>query len=237
MLYQKTVGRYYPPQPVKGGKIKISSQRGGERSEFKNLFKQVQGNEGEKCHYSTRLATYGCGCQHNCNYCYARSLLSFRNFWDSSKPRIANIEKIKRKILQLPAGTILRLGGMTDCFQPCELQHRVTLNTIKALNEAGIGYLIVTKSHLVAEPEYLEILNPNLAHIQISITSLDDNLAYSYEKASASTKRILAIQKLQNSGFDISIRLSPLIEEFMDFHKLDGYKIEKAVVEFLRINS
>lgn len=129
------------------------------------------------------------------------------------------------------------MGGMTDCFQPCELQHRVTLNTIKALNKAGIGYLIVTKSHLVAEPEYLEVLDLNLAHIQISITSLDDNLAYSYEKASASTKRILAIQKLQNLGFDISIRLSPLIEEFMDFHKLDGYKIEKAVVEFLRINS
>ncbi len=82
--------------------------------------------------------------------------------------------------------------------------------------------MIVTKSHLVAEPEYLEVLNPNLAHIQISITSLDDNLAYSYEKANASTKRILAIQKLQNSRFDISIRLSPLIEELMDFHKLDG---------------
>ena len=46
--------------------------------EYKSFFKTVNGNEGSKCHYNTRLDTYGCGCQHDCSYCYAKSLLDFR---------------------------------------------------------------------------------------------------------------------------------------------------------------
>ena len=37
--------------------------------EYKSFYKTVGGNEGSKCHYSTRLDTYGCGCQHNCHFC------------------------------------------------------------------------------------------------------------------------------------------------------------------------
>ena len=41
--------------------------------EFKNFFRTVGENEGSKCHYPTRLDTYGCGCGHDCRYCYAKS--------------------------------------------------------------------------------------------------------------------------------------------------------------------
>lgn len=134
-------------------------------SEYKSFFKKVQGNEGDKCNYSTRLDTYGCGCQHNCSYCYARSLLHFRGFWNAEEPSIADIKKIRRKIRTLQPGTIIRLGGMTDCFQPCEQKHRITYQTIQEMNQQKIGYLIVTKSALVAAPEYLELLDRSLAHI------------------------------------------------------------------------
>ena len=58
-----------------------------------------------------------------------------------------------------------------------------------------------------------------------------------YEKASIPTKRIEAIRKLQDEGYDVSIRLSPLIEEFMDFNMLNSLGINRCVVEFLRVNS
>lgn len=90
------------------------------KCEYKSFMKTVGGNEGEKCKYTTRLDTYGKGCQHNCSYCYAKSLLSFRGLWDNENPAIADIRKIERKVSKLPKGTILRLGGMTDCFQPLE---------------------------------------------------------------------------------------------------------------------
>mgnify|MGYP003299665075 CR=1 FL=1 len=205
--------------------------------EFKSFYKAVGGNEGSKCKYSIRLDTYGCGCQHDCKYCYAKSLLSFRNLWDSKEPSVADLHKIENKIKKLPKGTILRLGGMTDCFQPCELEHRITYNTIKLLNKYNIGYLIVTKSHLVANDEYIEILDKRLAHIQVTVTTLDDKKSLEYEKASVPSKRIEAIKKLQEKGFDVAIRLSPIIPEFMDFDKLNSLCIKKCVIEFLRVNT
>lgn len=205
--------------------------------EYKSFFKTVEGNEGDKCRYSTRLDTYGCGCQHDCSYCYAKSLLSFRHLWDSEDPAVADIKKIEKKLKKVPEGTILRLGGMTDCFQPCEIEKRVTYETIKLLNKYGIGYLIVTKSHHVADDEYISIYDKKLAHIQVTVTTLDDKLSATYEKASVPSKRVEAIKKLQEHGFDVAIRLSPVIEEYMDFEKLNSLGINKAIVEFLRVNT
>jgi DNA repair photolyase len=208
-------------------------------SEFKSFYKTVGGGEGNKCHYPTRLDTYGCGCQHDCSYCYAKSLLEFRNLWNPTEPSIADIDKIRRKVKKLPEGTILRLGGMTDCFQPLEKTIRNTYHTIEALNEQKIGYLIVTKSAIVADDEYISLMDKDLAHIQITVTTLDDlfYLDKNYEKASLPSDRIKAILKLQDAGFDVAIRLSPLIEEYMDFDKLNSLGIKKAIVEFLRVNS
>lgn len=53
-------------------------ERHTEPKEFKSFLKTVTGNEGGKCRYPTRLDPYGCGCSHDCAYCYARSLLEFR---------------------------------------------------------------------------------------------------------------------------------------------------------------
>ena len=75
---------------------------------------------------------------------------------------------------KVPPGTMLRLGGMTDCFQPLESQEQITYQTIEQLNEYGIGYLIVTKSHLAGEERYRKLYDPKLAHIQITITCFDD---------------------------------------------------------------
>lgn len=206
--------------------------------EFKSFYKTVEGNEGTKCKHPTRLDTYGCGCQHDCSYCYAKSLLEFRNLWDSKNPSVANIEDIAKVVKTIPKGEVIRLGGMTDCFQPIELEKRVTYNTIKLLNKRRIHYLIVTKSDIVARDEYIDILDKELAHIQVTVTCVDDELYHqkNYEKACEPSRRIAAILKLQEKGYDVAIRLSPLIEEFMDFDKLNSLGIEKAIVEFLRVN-
>ena len=204
--------------------------------EFKSFYKTVGGGEGSKCYYPTRLDTYGCGCFHDCNYCYAKSLLEFRGLWNADDPSVADIRKIENKLKKIPKGTILRLGGMTDCFQPCELKHRNTYKTIELLNKYEIGYLIVTKSHLISNDEYLELIDNKLGHIQITVTTLDDVKSLEYEKASVPSKRINAILKLQDKGLDVAIRLSPLLPEYMDFKKLNSLGIQKAIVEFLRVN-
>lgn len=196
--------------------------------EFKSFYKEVKGNEGSKCLYNTRLDTYGCGCQHDCSYCYAKSLLNFRNLWDAREPSVADLDKIERKIARLQPGSIIRLGGMTDCFQPLEEQTQVTKGTIMLLNKYGIGYLIVTKSDLVCE--YMNILDKHLAHIQISTTWIP------CEKAVSTERRIKAIETLHANGFDVAVRLSPYVPQFVDFDRLNAIKCNKIIVEFLRVN-
>lgn len=131
-------------------------------SEFKNFFRTVGNNEGAKCHYPTRLDTYGCGCGHNCSYCYAKSQLARRFKWIPFDPAIPDIKKVIRKIKQLEPGQIIRLGGLTDCFQPIEAEHRITYEAIKAMNEQRVGYLLVTKSAMVADDMYMEIMEDEL---------------------------------------------------------------------------
>ena len=209
------------------------------KREYKSFYKTAGGGEGERCKYPTRLDTYGCGCQHDCDYCYAKSLLDFRNLWDAQNPAVADIEKIRRRVKKLERGSIVRLGGMTDCFMPLERRERVTYETIKELNKQGVGYLIVTKSDMVADDDYIGILDPELAHIQISVTTTSDDLyrQMHYEKAPPPSARVRAILKLQSKGYDVALRLSPLIEEYVDFAELNGWGIEKCQVEFQRINT
>lgn len=209
--------------------------------EFKSFYKTVGGNEGNKCNYPTRLDTYGCGCSNDCRYCYSKSLLDFRGLWDAEHPAVADIEKIKKKVAKLPKENIkaIRLGGMTDCFQPCELQYKVTYETLKALREVRQPYLIVTKSDIVAHDEYIDVMDKDLAHIQVTITCFDDDLyrKLDYEKAVIPSKRIVAVEKLQSKGFDVQIRLSPFVPEFVDFDRLAEIKCDKLLVEFLRVNT
>lgn len=214
-----------------------------ETREFKSFFKTVSGNEGNKCQYPTRLDTYGCGCQHDCKYCYAKSLLDFRKLWNAHNPAIVNIQKVHRVITRhLKEGDIVRLGGMTDCFQPIEKTARATYRTIQELNKHNIGYLIVTKSDMVADDEYISVMRKDLAHIQITITCTDDKFNGTYEKATSPTRRIKAVEKLQENGFDVQVRLSPFIPQFIDKGVLDmdiinNIKCDKILVEFLRINT
>jgi len=196
--------------------------------EYKSFYKEVKGNEGTKCHYNARLDTYGCGCQHDCSYCYAKSLLNFRNLWDAKEPAVADIDKIERKIAKLPADTILRLGGMTDCFQPMEEDLRITETTIMLLNKYDIGYLIVTKSDLICD--YMSILDKEKAHIQISTTWLP------CEKAVNTERRIKAIETLHANGFDVAVRLSPFVPQVVDYDRLNSIRCNKIIVEFLRVN-
>lgn len=152
-------------------------------------------------------------------------------------PRVADIRKIEKQIQKIEPGTVVRLGGMTDCFQVFENAYKVTYETIKLLNKRRIHYLIVTKSDLVANDRYLEILDKELAHIQISITSTDDKVAFEYEKAPSTSRRIAAIEKLHKLGYDVTLRLSPFIFELIDFNTLNSIKCDKILVEFLRVNT
>lgn len=204
--------------------------------DFKSFYSDASGGEGERCVYPTRLDTYGCGCAHDCNYCYAKSLLDFRGLWHPESPSVASTDYISRKLKKVKPGTVLRLGGMTDCFQPIEETYGATRQLIQMLNARGIGYLIVTKSDLVASKRYARILDPELAHIQMTVTSTSDEPNFLGEKATPPSKRIEAAETLSKAGYDVSLRVSPYLPELIDTGRLNNVQVGKCLVEFLRVN-
>lgn len=205
-------------------------------SEFKSFYKTVGGGEGDKCYYPTRLDPYGRGCYFNCSYCYAKSLLDFRKLWHPEDVGIADIRKIERKIFRkIDEGSVVRLGGMTDCFQPIEKEVKNTFKTIEMLNSKKVHYLIVTKSSLVATDEYLDILDKKLAHIQISTPTNNEEILKKTDNAGTFKERKQTIETLYENGFDVSLRLAPFLFETCDFDIINNINVDKCLVEFLRI--
>jgi len=210
------------------------------KNELKSFYNTVTTTKATKCYYNDRLDTYGRGCAYNCEYCYAKSQLEFRNrkddsfkMWDSNNPAIANIDRIKRKIKTLKPLSVVRMGGMTDCFQPKELKHRVSLETIKALNEQKIHHIIVTKSDIIGRPEYVEELS-KYSHIQVSLSHTSDYVLSKFEKAPKFQSRINTIETLYQNGLDVSLRLSPIIVNGFDFNTINKTDVDKCLIEFLR---
>ena len=202
-------------------------------TEYGSFLKTVGGGEGCRCRYPTRLDMYGCGCQHDCSYCYAKSLLGFRGLWNPSSPRIADRKKVSKALDKVPKGTVLRVGGMTDPFQPMEKEVGNTRWLIEELNSRGIGYLIVTKG------DYLDsyvgnIMDDSLAHIQISVTSTGRNLE---PHAPDPSERLRCADALYDMGFDTQIRLSPYVPSEINSDLIASRDCDRLLVEFLRVNS
>ena len=148
---------------------------------FRSFYKTVEGGEGDRCNYRTRLDMYGRGCQHNCSYCYARYLLDFRGNWNNESPAIADRKEVLKTLDTIPEGSFLRLGGMTDPFQPIESQYHHTEWLIGELNDRKINYLIVTKGSSVAD---CKEISPIYGHVQMSITHTHEPPIKDFEFAS-----------------------------------------------------
>lgn len=47
---------------------------------------------------------------------------------------------------------------------------------------------------------------------------------------------VFSVETLHEAGFDVAVRLSPFVPQFVDFERLNSIKCNKIIVEFLRVN-
>lgn len=188
--------------------------------QFKSPIKLPDGNETNLCYYPLKLDTYGCGCSHNCLYCYAKTSLQFRGLWDSENAKVASLADIKKlfrngKSPYLKHKMPIRLGGMTDCFGNNEKETQVTRKVIEYLNSIDYPYLIITKNALVAE--YIPILSKENCIVQITITTEFGDVASVFEPgASSPAERLAAGSKLAQAGIYTAARINPLFPIYPD---------------------
>lgn len=226
-----------------------------------SALKIIPGNEVIACNLPFRLDTY-LGCGHNCTYCYARNLLSFRNLWNPENPRPISPEELrkvfknaftKRKRFDKLDRLIkqrfpIRLGTNVDCFQPIERRLRITEKVIRMLNQWKYPYIINTKSDIVADEPYRTLLIE--AHggcvVQFTVISLNEELTGKLEsKAPSISSRIDAAGKLASDGIYTQVRISPIVPELTSdpeemenlFRDLRDVGVKDLIIEFLRYTS
>lgn len=170
------------------------------------------------------------GCEHGCIYCYARPTHAYLGLSPGldfetqifAKPDAPRLLREELATSGYVCSTIV-LGTATDAYQPFERQERLTRAVLEVLLETQHPVSVVTKSSLILRDLDLwaELARQNLAHVAISLTTLDGPLARQLEpRASAPHARLEAMEKLSAAGIPVSVFMAPLIPGIND-HELE----------------
>lgn len=171
------------------------------------------------------------GCEHGCIYCFARPThaylglspgLDFETvlFHKPDAPALLDRELRAKSYRVSP----IALGANTDPYQPVERDLGLTRRILEVLDAFNHPVGIVTKSALVLRD--LDILARmaarNLAHVCVSITTLDRDLARTLEpRAATPPRRLETIRRLSDAGVPVAVLASPMIPALND-HELES---------------
>ena len=166
------------------------------------------------------------GCEHGCIYCFARpthtwlGLSAGLDFETRLSYKPDAWERLTEELAD-PAYQCrpLALGINTDAYQPVERKLRLTRRILEVLSEARHPVSIITKSSMVERDIDIltEMAGLGLAHVAVSITTLNRTLARSLEpRAAAPQRRIQTIERLTESGIPTSVMVAPLIPVLTD---------------------
>jgi len=189
----------------------------------------ISRNDSPDLDFGQSLNTYR-GCEHGCIYCYARPTHAYLGLSPGldfetqifAKPDAAHLLREELGKPGYVCETIV-LGTATDAYQRFERREKLTRAVLEVLLETRHPVSVVTKSSLIVRDLDLwaELARQNLAHVGISLTTLDGPLARQLEpRASAPHARLEAMQALSSAGVPVSIFASPLIPGLND-HELE----------------
>jgi DNA repair photolyase len=171
------------------------------------------------------------GCEHGCIYCFARPSHSYSGLSAGldfetrlfAKPEV--VERLKDELAKPGYRCrMMALGTNTDCYQPIEREHRLMRGILSVLHDCNHPVGIVTKSHLVTRDIDLlsSMAKKSLAHVYLSVTTLDRHLARSMEpRASTPSKRLEAISLLAEAGIPTGVMVAPVVPGLTD-HEMEN---------------
>ncbi|MCC6609256.1 MAG: PA0069 family radical SAM protein [Burkholderiales bacterium] len=161
------------------------------------------------------------GCEHGCAYCYARPSHAYLGLspgldFETKIHAKMNAAALLREELSRPGYRcdMISVGANTDPYQPVERDLRLTRGVLEVLREFRHPVRIVTKSALVERDLDIlaEMAGQRLAHVHVSVTTLDPELARRLEpRASAPDRRLRAIERIVEAGVPCGVLVAPVI--------------------------
>jgi len=109
--------------------------------------------------------------------------------------------------------------GVTDCYQPAEREFQLTRQCLEVAHACGQPISIITKNALVLRDIHWlsEMASRRLTHVNISITTLDPELARVMEpRTSIPAARLRAVETLTKAGVPVRVMVAPIIPGLND---------------------
>ncbi|HAL83833.1 MAG TPA: radical SAM protein [Mucilaginibacter sp.] len=161
------------------------------------------------------------GCEHGCIYCYARNTHEYYGF-------SAGLDFERKIIVKPDAPKLLEqyfnkknyqpvcilLSGNTDCYQPVERKLEITRSLLKLFLQYKNPVSIITKNNVILRDMDIiaELAKMNLVHVNVSLTSLNEQLRQKLEpRTITASGRLAVIQKLSENGVPVRVMAAPII--------------------------
>lgn len=183
------------------------------------------------CSVPLRLDSYN-KCQFACTYCFAKARGGAAST-TNAKAKTLDPKRLDKRFARVRAGRgagatdeflskriPIQFGGMTDPFSPWEKNKGISLEVLRILARHQYPTIISTKSTLISEPAYLEVLSSGNFYVRVSFTSVSDELMTSVERGVPDTaQKMETVKVLTQAGVHVSARLQPIIPGHEEFAK------------------
>lgn len=168
------------------------------------------------CDVPIRFDTYK-GCSHACKYCFVKRKTDITQIEAQNciKSLVGFINGKRNAETNWCDWNIpLHWGGLSDPFQPCEKQYRISYECLKVLAKTKYPFIVSTKGKLIAEKEYLALIKECNCVVQISmICSKYDVLepgCPTYEE------RLKIVEKVSKVAKRVNVRVQPYMPEIFN---------------------
>ncbi|MEI7724464.1 MAG: radical SAM protein [Bacteroidota bacterium] len=158
------------------------------------------------------------GCGHGCRYCFAQyshDYLGAGNFFDEIYAKINVAAVLDRELSRRKWGHArINLSGVTDAYQPAEIEKMIMPDVWKALIRNKNPVIITTKSSLILRDIELirELAGLTSVYVNASITILDETLRKTIEPGAApAEERFKVLEQCREAGCITNVMLTPVL--------------------------
>jgi DNA repair photolyase len=166
------------------------------------------------------------GCEFGCKYCYARYTHEFmeldgnREFEEKIYAKQIAGSGLPEELRRTRRAEAIAIGTATDPYQPAERRFEITREILKVFaGERGRRLSVTTKSDLIVRDIDLlrEIARANVFHANVTITTLDEELARLLEpRAPRPDLRLGAVRALTGAGIVVNVFPNPIMPLLTD---------------------
>jgi DNA repair photolyase len=172
------------------------------------------------CRYSAHSYV---GCEHACEYCYARADKYLHTDTPDDFSRIIKVKRNAPELLRRELQNVKKDVLVTADYQPVESRFGLSRKMLEVVRDLGFPVHVVEKSDLVLKDLDVlkEIHEKSWACVSFSFSTVDEDVSHIVEpKAPPPHRRLEAMRKIADTGVLTGANLMPVLPFITDSEEM-----------------